>query len=444
MTAPATQFRCLGPDPLDPVTGTVAFSFALATEADTIAFCETVRFPLPDVIDPIRLEVFTRVMNLLSVVMGVSYFKAGAPPVVDLGRIPLTASGRAWATDVYRHGLREFAYVNDLPQVLETRFTGGVVATPAPSIGSGSAPLVPCGGGKDSIVSLEAVAQAGLKPVGFAVNPNSIIRNVMGASGLALFEARRTIDRTILELNEAGAYNGHVPVTAINSLIAVGTSVLHGLGPVVMSNEASASAPNLDWHGQPVNHQWSKSLSAERGLSDALADAGLTDFYFSLLRHLNEVQIARLFAQMPKYDSVFTSCNNAFVFSRDGSAGWCGNCPKCRFVYLALAPFAGRERLVQIFGTDLLADSSQTDGYRELLGLGSYKPFECVGEIEESHAVVSHLAHSDEWRDSPVVVALTQDIARERPASDTLEHVLTWRGPSLAPADYLAAIDALG
>jgi hypothetical protein len=92
----------------------------------------------------------------------------------------------------------------------------------------------------------------------------------------------------------------------------------------------------------------------------------------------------------------------------------------------------------------MLADESQLDGYRELLGLGTFKPFECVGEIEESQAVVTHLATSAEWSDSPVVQALQADIERERPASDSLEHVLAWRGPSLAPEIFLKAVDAFG
>ena len=74
-------------------------------------------------------------------------------------------------------------------------------------------------------------------------------------------------------------------MTAINSFIAVATSVLHGLGPVVMSNERSASDPNLIWIGHEINHQWSKSIEAEGLLRAAIAgQAGLADSYFSLLR----------------------------------------------------------------------------------------------------------------------------------------------------------------
>ncbi|MBV9820700.1 MAG: hypothetical protein JO144_00530, partial [Actinobacteria bacterium] len=327
-----------------------------------IEFTERLRFPVPErEPDARRREAFLAVLRLLHAVAGVSYFKAAAPPVVDLGAAEFTAAERAYLHGVYRHGLREFAYVNELPAVLATEFTGEPLQPRTPVDGSWFSiedrPLVPCGGGKDSIVSTEAMIRAGRDPIAFAVNPNHIIAGVVAAAGLELLAVRRTLDRRLFELNRQGAYNGHVPVTAVNSLLAVATAVLHGLGPVVMSNESSASSPNLDWNGEPVNHQWSKSGEAERLLQAALASRlGADGMYFSLLRHLNEMQIARLYAGTTAYDGVLTSCNNAYTIDRPATLRWCGNCPKCRFVYLALAPFASVERMVGIFGADLLAD----------------------------------------------------------------------------------------
>ncbi len=69
-----------------------------------------------------------------------------------------------------------------------------------------------------------------------------------------------------------------------------------------MSNERSASDPNLIWNGHEVNHQWSKGVAAEGLLRAAVtAHAGLTEPYFSLLRSLSELHIAQLFA---RYDRV--------------------------------------------------------------------------------------------------------------------------------------------
>jgi hypothetical protein len=290
---------------------------------------------------------------------------------------------------------------------------------------------------------MEALQLGGLDPVLFAVNPNAIIRGVMAVSPQPVRTVQRRLDPRMRELNASGAYNGHIPVTAINSLIAVATSLMHGLGPVVMSNESSASVPNLNWLGRDINHQWSKGLPAERLLRDALlAHAGLQDVYFSLLRGLSELHIAALFARHTTYDEVVTSCNAAFK-QRDASERWCGHCPKCRFVFLALAPFTGRDRLLHIFGTDVLTDMTQLEGYRELMGLTAHKPFECVGEIEESLVALRLLTEHPDWRDAPIVKALAAEVPA-LPTDAEVDAAFAGDAPSVVPPRYLAALESLG
>lgn len=300
------------------------------------------------------------------------------------------------------------------------------------------------GGGKDSIVSVEALRSAGMRPVLFAVNPNWVIEAVVDASGLPGRYARRRLDPRLFELNAAGAYNGHIPVTAINSLIAVGTAVLHGLGPVVMSNERSASSPNIRWQGREINHQWSKSEAAEAGLAGALAaHANLTDAYFSLLRPFSELHIARMFAPVTRYDNAMTSCNKAYLL-RNATARWCGDCPKCRFVFLALAPFVPRRRLVDIVGSDMLADPAQLPGYLELAGLDGHKPFECVGEVEESLVAVGLLRNSGTWADSPVLAGIAAAVPDGGwPGDEQVRQTFTPTGRGLVPAAFHGVLDAL-
>jgi hypothetical protein len=300
------------------------------------------------------------------------------------------------------------------------------------------------GGGKDSIVTLEALRDGGFDPVPFAVNPNWVIDEVFAASGLTALSARRALDPALFALNKAGARNGHIPVTAINSLIAVGTAVLHGLGPVVMSNERSASDPNLIWNGHEVNHQWSKGVVAEGLLRAALTGhAGLVDPYFSLLRTFSELHIAKLFAPVTRYDTVMTSCNAAFKL-HDPSARWCGHCPKCRFVFLALAPFVARDRLVGIFAADLLDDATQIPGYLEIFGIDAHKPFECVGEVEESVVALRLLRDDPQWRDTAVVTALVAAVPAEAWAASHAETVLTPGGPHFVPPAYAKLLPAAG
>ncbi|MFI7284755.1 hypothetical protein ACIBOV_31320 [Micromonospora chersina] len=430
---------------IDFATGEVLFDYALTGPDGEQRFTEVVTLPLPA--EPVSDETaatLARVLELLHVVAGVSYYKAAAPPRLVLPA-PLGAAAADLVTAVYTKGLAEYAYRNQLPHVLELRpeVPAGSVEAAAPLDNSDRRPLSAVGGGKDSIVTLEALRRAGFDPVPFSVNPNHVIVSVNEASDLVPLAARRRIDPVLFDLNAAGARNGHIPVTAINSLIAVATAVLHGLGPVVMSNERSASDPNLVWQGHEINHQWSKGVEAEGLLRAALAEhAGLTEPYFSLLRSLSELHIARLFADTDRYDAVVTSCNAAFKL-RDASERWCRDCPKCRFVFLAMAPFMPRERLTAIFGGDLLADESQIPGYRELLGVDGHKPFECVGEVEESVVALSLLAEQEQWRDAPVIRALVDAVPPTAWSAAATSDVFTPGGPTYVPTQYAKVLTAL-
>ena len=86
------------------------------------------------------------------------------------------------------------------------------------------------------------------------------------------------------------------------------------------------------------------------------------------------------------------------------------SCPKCHFVFLALAPFMPKPRLVSIFGRNLLDDAAQIDGFDALLEYRNHKPFECVGEGRESRAAMAALAARPEWREDAVVVRFSREI----------------------------------
>jgi UDP-N-acetyl-alpha-D-muramoyl-L-alanyl-L-glutamate epimerase len=133
---------------------------------------------------------------------------------------------------------------------------------------------------------------------------------------------------------------------------------------------------------------------------------------------------------------VVTSCNKAFKL-HDPTARWCGDCPKCRFVYLAMAPAMDRARLNHIFGHDLFADPAQVPGFLELLGIDAHKPFECVGEVEESLVALSMLTD-----DAPVLVALRAAVPPSAWAEASREAVLTPGGRTYLPEAYAKILDA--
>jgi hypothetical protein len=385
------------------------FRFELAGPTmDTEVFSETVQFTPTQAVDRLDGKRVDGLLTLLGAVLSMSYFKAAAPAryVVDVPG--MTEAGIDYLRLVLRDGMAEFAYRNGMdgplsPDISVTR----EVSTPWPVESWREVfgdPLVPIGGGKDSVVTVEILQRQRLHPIQFAVNANPIIQRVARVSGHPLITAKRTIDPRLLELNREGALNGHVPVTAMNSLIALIQARILDIGPVVMSNEASASEATLTWGEMSVNHQWSKSLDAEVALQRVIGpQAGLgPDHYFSLLRPFSELRIAGVFANLPRYHHVATSCNRAFRMEADHE-GWCGECDKCRFIFLVLSAYLSPGALRTIFGSDLLDDEAHIPGFEALLGLDHHKPFECVGSEAESTVALSFAARRPDWSRHAVV-----------------------------------------
>jgi len=264
--------------------------------------------------------------------------------------------------------------------------------------------LVPIGGGKDSMALIESVRHLG--PRLFAVNPHPLVLDLADEAGLDLIVVRRRLDPGLAALNTAGALNGHVPVTAIVSLIAVVGAFVHGYDTVAMAVERSASEETVTVGGVAVNHQYSKSREFElllAGLVRRTVAPELT--YGSALRPYSELAISRAFAGLTRYHGTFCSCNTAFRQGADAADRWCGHCPKCRFVGLMLAPFLGPDQLTAIIGTDMFSDAGQIPGFAALMS-DVDKPFECVGERRESAAALHLLTSLPAWRDSTVVAAL--------------------------------------
>lgn len=415
---------------IDSETFRIEFDYELVGPGVSEKFTETIALTPVRSSDDVDWPRVKAVVALLGCVVGLSYFKAAAPRRYVVAVPGMTAQGVTYLREVIRHGMAEFAYRNGFDGLLDPEIVHEAeVATAWPNdshLTPSGDPLVPIGGGKDSVVTVELLAQARMHPVQFAVNPNQVMYRVARVKGHPFIPATRTLDQRLLELNALGALNGHVPVTAINSLIAVVQARLIGFGPVVMSLEASASEPTLMWGDIPVNHQWSKSEDAEALLHDVLGpQAGLSaGAYFSLLRPYSELQIARYFSALREYHPVVTSCNRAF---RQGveDARWCAECDKCRFIFLILSPFIPAHVLTRMFADNLLDNPAHLEGYRALLGLHEHRPFECVGEQAESMVALTWVAHQSDWHNSSVIQALVKEIPElSQPHPDLEEQVL--------------------
>jgi hypothetical protein len=377
------------------------------------------------------------VAELWYLVAGLSYYKTGAARRIDLAATPVGTKGRALLNGALHDGLAEFSYRNDLP-LDDVVVQGGVdVVTYAPTLDPGRV-LTPFGGGIDSVVTAARLLDHVDQSL-FIMSPPSgrfePLEATAAVTGLGIVRATRSLDRHVLEGDEA-YFRGHVPVTAMITLLAAVAAVASGRGGVAMSNEHSASSPNLRWRDQDVNHQWSKSWIAEELISDALDEVVGPDLVVaSYLRDRSELWVAQQFARQTSYHHVFRSCNRAFTQrSAARAASWCGECDKCLFIDLILAPFLSRAALREIFAGEPLGRADLVEKLRSLVGVGlDHKPFECVGDPDESAVALMKVSALDEWAD---VGALSELALLVRPERD-FDELLSPLGPSRVPAHWL-------
>lgn len=406
---------------------------------DGPALVETITLPgAPFALDPPRAAAAARALRLLHLIAGVSYYKAAVPGEIRIEGEPLDADTAALLERVYRNGLGEFAHRNGLDLRERLRFPAAAPPRPpAPALGLPARALVAIGGGKDSLVSIEALRALGVEQTVAWIGGSQLIAACAAHTGLPTLNIGRQLAPQLFDFNRQGAWNGHIPVTAVNSAILAFAAVVLGYDQVVFSNERSASYGSQIPGSGEVNHQWSKGWAFESMLGDWLQRQVAADLqYYSLLRPLSELAVARQFARQTRYDAHFSSCNRNFhILGERPTSRWCGVCPKCHFVFLALAPFMPKARLVGIFGRNLLDDPAQAGGYDALLEWGDHKPFECVGEGRESRAALAALAARPDWREDALVARFARQIAPSLdPAALALEPLLQPQGEHRIPA----------
>jgi hypothetical protein len=433
-------FSVLTIDGYDVTDGAFTARYTLrgANPAHDVSFTEAVNFGTA-----LQKSPDDRLLRLLTLTCVPSYYKAAAPLRIEIA-FPTSDFERTYLRDLIAGGLGEFAYRNDLPDALTPDITGPEAA-PASGVGDDDwdgtrTPLVPVGGGKDSVVTIETLKRHGMRPMLFSVNKFAPIDRCIEVSGLDSTHVTRTVARRLIEANDDGAYNGHVPVTAINSVIGLIVADANGLGPVVLSNERSSNIGNVSWMGRDINHQWSKSIAYETLLRNTLSQYSMNpDRYFSLLRGLSESQIADRFRNSPEYFRVFISCNRPFALDagRRG-ATWCGHCPKCLFVFALMGPRLGRAEVEAIFGHNLFADNDNRPGFSDIVGLGVHKPFECVGEYYEAAESLVSIVDDEDWRGLPLVEEFRARRAELEGVAATAD---TSPDVHYVPAQYASTLD---
>jgi len=406
----------------DAQTGVAQLVYAFDDGPELI---ETVTVPgAPFDLDEAHAAAAEQALRLLHLIAGVSYYKAAVPHEIRIESYEIDADTAELLDTIYLNGLGEFAYRNGLNLHGKIAFpvgaAGAAIGPQAPVLGLHEHALVAIGGGKDSLVSIEALRGIDVEQTVTWIGGSQLIKACAERTGLPTLNLGRQLAPELFEYNRQGAWNGHIPVTAVNSAILVFAAVLLGADQVVFSNERSASYGSMIEGTGEVNHQWSKGWAFEQAFGDHVQRNVAADLkYYSLLRPLSELAVARQFAKTDRYDAHFSSCNRNFhILGERPVNRWCGVCPKCHFVFLALAPFMPKPRLVGIFGRNLLDDASQIGGYDALLEYQDHKPFECVGEGKESRAALASLSERPEWREDEIVERFAREI---RPQLSPLE-----------------------
>lgn len=353
----------------------------------------------------------------------VSYWKIACPKKVVVKPYHLDDEQIRWWKKLYFNGLGEFFYVNGIDTNIEDFMEIETVSSVPADIhesrfGFEEKTLVPVGGGKDSVATLEALRKnISIKPL--IINSRGATRDCVAAAGFDEDDTvmiKRTLDPTMLEMNKQGYLNGHTPFSAMLAFYTILLGFATKSKYIALSNESSANEPTVP--DTEINHQYSKSIAFENDFRYYISKYVNVDIqYFSFLRPLNELQIAKLFSRAETYHRVFRSCN---VGSKTDS--WCGKCPKCLFTWLALSPFISRAKLTAIFGKDLLKDKDLASTLEKLDGTAEVKPFECVGTVDEVNACVRKIMQvNDNLKDT------------------ILENAVVKQGPSVE--DFISQFD---
>lgn len=345
-----------------------------------------------------------------------TYWKCACPREIRISAGYLSPEQCNWWHDLLLHGMGEFYFKNQIdftrPDFLHITVSADAARHNQQNTLPSDGGYILAAGGKDSSLTLELLRdQPKLRAM--ILNPS---RAALGSASISGYNfplaLRRTIDPTLLRLNEQGYLNGHTPFSSYLAFAATYAAAVTGRAELIVSNELSANESNVVFHDLPINHQYSKSFRFER-MFRSYVSRFLTPSisYFSMLRPLYDLQVAGLFAHYcEEHFFNFRSCN---VGSKRDT--WCGTCPKCAFTYLALAAFLPFSKLESIFGRDISTEPDIEVELRGLLGIVPIKPFECVGTRDESRAALLRAIERAKSENEAIPTVLTR-LSSEIPA----------------------------
>ncbi|XP_065827289.1 UDP-N-acetyl-alpha-D-muramoyl-L-alanyl-L-glutamate epimerase-like [Oscarella lobularis] len=253
-----------------------------------------------------------------------------------------------------------------------------------------------CGGGKDSLVALKL-----LESIDEPYSSLSYSHSIYGRAARQHELIDRLLDRCAPTLRHSlWIYDDFLDSPALRHVVAsrgirmmtgvetpaslfaaLPLALRYGYTILSLAHERSANVGNLIWNatGEEINHQWGKSLDAQRRLRSYIQSQLVSNLiYFSPLMTIHDPLIFWLVNSQPVNAIAAThSCNIA--------KPWCRRCPKCCYVWLGYRAYVSLETT---FGGDDDENLFDVDEnlifFRQMLGLDEHTPFECLGGIDES------------------------------------------------------------
>lgn len=371
----------------DRYSGFFQLNYSIYLENRNFDFVETLLLPTEDFIDYNEEELQRSLFNL-HLAFGISYYKTYLPENIIIKTGVLDKNQSSFWNSVYSNGLGEFFYKNNIDPKLKIDFPyKNDVPLNIEKTNYHKKSLLLLGGGKDSLVSYSILKNKNQDFDILTLRDNHIFQSLDVILNKKRIIIQRNIDRQLIDLNNQGAFNGHIPISVLISFLSVVVSILYGYKEVIFSNEKSASDYNLIYKNKKINHQWAKSEEAEQLISNYVSKyiTKNTKIY-SLLRKYSEMEIMKIFSAQKEFFDYFSSCNRNFHIQNNKKIKnklWCLECPKCVFTFIFLSVFLEKNQLINIFKENLFERTDLLDLFKELWGEKNFKPFECVGTKEE-------------------------------------------------------------
>lgn len=371
---------------------------------------------LPSIVEIDEVDgMFQKILQSAHIALGMSYWKLFCPKKILFFTYSISPTQAEFWTKVFTKGFGEFYFKNSIHFEGLVHFPSDASIQDIPqSVELKDRSLVGIGGGKDSIVSARLLQKANLEITGFIVETQKdyqVTDHVGDALHIDTISLKRNIDPQLFDLKALPeSFNGHVPISVIYACLGILSGYLYDYTNIIVSNERSSDEGNIEYLGVLINHQWSKSSEFEKLFQNYVKNTITPDLhYFSLLRPLSELQIARIFSREKEFLHIFSSCNRNFSIEKSTSRLWCRACPKCAFAFLILSAYLEKAEIQKIFGENLFDSKELQPLFKQLLGEEGHKPFECVGTPEEAKVAFSIIHERGEFEDSIAVKSFVQN-----------------------------------